>query len=218
MIPILLISRNPKDTEKYIIQYASDRGISPAFIFSIHPATSVISIDQIREIKSALARRVNSQIIVVIHSFHTAKKEAQNAFLKTLEEKSQDCLFLLVAQDASQVLDTIISRVRIIRLKEKNAMDLMTKDHKSKDFTLSLDSVKDKDKALEMADQLINEYRFHLYNGAENDEKAKKIAEILKETLRVKSLICYSNLNPQYALDHLYFFIKKLTLLILLFF
>jgi len=54
--------------------------------------------------------------VVIITEIHTMRKEAANAFLKLLEEPSDNVVILLTSSKPDQLLPTIISRCQQIRL------------------------------------------------------------------------------------------------------
>ncbi|HMB40625.1 MAG TPA: AAA family ATPase [Balneolaceae bacterium] len=54
--------------------------------------------------------------VVIITEIHTMRKEAANAFLKLLEEPSENVVILLTSSKPDQLLPTIISRCQQIRL------------------------------------------------------------------------------------------------------
>jgi DNA polymerase III gamma/tau subunit len=54
---------------------------------------------------------------IVIFNFNNANKSAQNAFLKTLEEGSSSVY--LHAPNISNILDTVLSRVKLVTVNEK---------------------------------------------------------------------------------------------------
>lgn len=54
--------------------------------------------------------------VVIITEIETMRKEAANAFLKLLEEPSENVVFLLTATKTDQLLPTIISRCQQLRL------------------------------------------------------------------------------------------------------
>lgn len=56
------------------------------------------------------------RVVVVITGIDTMRKESANAFLKLLEEPSDNLLFILTASKTDQLLPTIISRCQHIRL------------------------------------------------------------------------------------------------------
>jgi DNA polymerase-3 subunit delta' len=55
--------------------------------------------------------------VVIITEIHTMRKEAANAFLKLLEEPSDNVVILLTSSKPDQLLPTIISRCQQIRLR-----------------------------------------------------------------------------------------------------
>jgi len=80
---------------------------------------SLISIQDIRDLKNNLITKpYNSQYkIALIIDAQKMNKEAQNAFLKILEEPPADTIIILTAENKKQLLPTIISRCQIINFK-----------------------------------------------------------------------------------------------------
>lgn len=72
-----------------------------------------IKIDQVRDLihKTNLTSQGNRRL-VVIENIERMPIEAQNSFLKTLEEPPSDTIFLLTSTRSNQVLPTIKSRTR----------------------------------------------------------------------------------------------------------
>ena len=54
--------------------------------------------------------------VYFIHDAHTMTRQAQNAFLLTLEEPPAFVMFFLLSQDASALLETIRSRAPVLRM------------------------------------------------------------------------------------------------------
>jgi len=83
--------------------------------FIIHPETS-IGIAEIRSIQTFLSKKpMQSQNnIVIIHQAHLLTPDAQQAFLKTLEEPPEDALIYLITEYPDQLIPTILSRVSSI--------------------------------------------------------------------------------------------------------
>lgn len=113
MLPILFVTRDLQQAENYISDVAMRQSIPSYAIAQIFPESTVVSIDQIREI-AVMVQRSREPAVVAIHDFHTAKKETQNAFLKTLEEASAYTQFILCMKDDSAVLPTIRSRSQLV--------------------------------------------------------------------------------------------------------
>jgi DNA polymerase-3 subunit delta' len=79
-----------------------------------------IGVEAIRELEHTLALKTGSTTtiarILLIHDAHKLTIEAQNAFLKTLEEPPADTIIILTAPQAELLLLTIRSRVQSIEI------------------------------------------------------------------------------------------------------
>lgn len=62
--------------------------------------------------------------VYIIHDAHTMTVQAQNALLLTLEEPPAFVLFLLLAEDAGALLETIRSRAPILRIEPTRTADI----------------------------------------------------------------------------------------------
>ncbi len=87
-------------------------------VHSIKPEKNMLKVDQIREVISTVYETPyeGGAKIYVIHGFHLANEQAQNALLKTLEEPPASVVFFLLAENSLQLLPTVRSRCRKIRL------------------------------------------------------------------------------------------------------
>lgn len=88
----------------------------PDFIF-VSPIEKEIQIDQIRELiwKLSLKPSLAPLKIAIIDQAHCLNQEAQNCFLKTLEEPKDKSLIILITETPELLLPTIISRSEIIK-------------------------------------------------------------------------------------------------------
>jgi DNA polymerase III subunit delta' len=79
--------------------------------------SSFIGIDQIRDLSLRLSLKpvLAKKIVVVIDEAHTITKEAQNSFLKTLEEPKTKSIIFLISPDSHLMLKTISSRCQEIK-------------------------------------------------------------------------------------------------------
>jgi DNA polymerase-3 subunit delta' len=80
------------------------------------PARKAISVKQVRdvEVSVALAPYQGKMRVVIFDPAETMSADAQNAFLKTLEEPPPHAVFVLVTTDAGLLLETVRSRCRLI--------------------------------------------------------------------------------------------------------
>lgn len=109
-----------KDPDKLSLIEA---GTHPDFLI-IEPEgkSSSIKIDQIRELCewSTAKPSIATQKIAIIKDAHAMNIQSANAFLKTLEEPNQFCLFILISDQAHRIIPTIRSRCFIVRHRTKD--------------------------------------------------------------------------------------------------
>ena len=79
---------------------------------------TTMSVDVIRALRSDVITVPNdlSFKVYIVHEAHTMTIQAQNALLLTLEEPPSFVLFLLLAEDAGAMLETIRSRAPVLRM------------------------------------------------------------------------------------------------------
>jgi len=94
-----------------------------------------ITIDQIREVISftQISAHKNKKIII-LNSASNMNKEASSALLKTLEEVSSNCTFILLASSINSIAETIKSRCQVLQ-HEQNLE--MKKNSSFRDFFFS---------------------------------------------------------------------------------
>lgn len=98
--------------KKYLASWlANEIGIAPNFIYPEEDKNS-ISIDQMRSLYNET--KTDEPQIVIIPDARLLGREAQNAFLKLLEEPPRNTYFILTVESANQVLPTIRSRCQVV--------------------------------------------------------------------------------------------------------
>ena len=113
MLPQILVTRDQEKLSEYIKKLITQFSIPPHAVFHITPLKKELGIDQIRSLKKNLIVSHKETQLYILELFHTATLEAQNALLKTLEEKNENTLFLLITTSLGPVLPTIISRAQV---------------------------------------------------------------------------------------------------------
>jgi DNA polymerase III subunit delta' len=102
-------------------------------VHHVLPEGPLIPVDTIREVVIPEASRSpfeGSFKVFVIEEAHRMNEAAQNALLKTLEEPQPDTVFILVSGQEDELLETIRSRCRVVRLEpvsEKRVVELLVK-------------------------------------------------------------------------------------------
>lgn len=82
-----------------------------------------LKVEQVREVTKFLSLKPYASPfkVVLFLRFQEANANAQNALLKTLEESPTHALLMLTADNAEQLLPTIVSRCEVIRLRPTTA-------------------------------------------------------------------------------------------------
>src|SRR5690625_2408608 len=82
--------------------------------------------DYIKELCPATFYKPNEgrKTVVILSDIETMRKEAVNAFLKLLEEPSENVMFILTSSRPEQLLPTIVSRCQEIRLQALSSGDI----------------------------------------------------------------------------------------------
>jgi len=93
-----------------------EKGLHPDFMI-IEPDQGTLRIEQVRKGIEFLSYRpqLSSRRILIINQAEKMTKDAQNAFLKTLEEPAKGCLIILITTSPQLLLPTVRSRLLALR-------------------------------------------------------------------------------------------------------
>ncbi|KKP86824.1 MAG: polymerase III, delta prime subunit protein [Candidatus Roizmanbacteria bacterium GW2011_GWA2_35_8] len=128
-----------------------------------------------------------------------------------LEEPPSNVQIILTTDRAEKLLPTIVSRCKIINLAHK----VLKEDGEVE--SLLLNFILDKEKGIfnqkpfnkidkENVDKLIEQIILFFRKRLSIDSKA---ANVIKEIIRLKTLVTNNNLNPQLTIDHILIYIMK---------
>ncbi len=215
MLPIILLSPDQKKAEIFVESFIKKNSFNRTSVFTYRKDKTTLSIDQIRELDSFFVRSAGTlSSLIILYDFDTAKNEAQNALLKTLEEKSAQTQFILVATNSSHILPTIMSRSRVVKIKNRHKSNNWQFDE-NQSVVQILYTVSHIEKnsvgALEFCNNLALYFKKKLELAFQKDISAAiQHPKVLKEIIRVRNLLLSNNLNPQLAVDHLIIFIKRM--------
>ncbi len=82
-----------------------------------------IGIEEIRNLRDELALKQTNDITIVINQAEKMNIQAQNAFLKLLEEPPENCHIVFFVNSISTLLQTIMSRAALYIFREKNTLN-----------------------------------------------------------------------------------------------
>jgi hypothetical protein len=171
----------------------------------IFPEKKELAIAQVRQLQKVMIYRSNDVRVHIVYWFDTASIEAQNAFLKTLEEPVENTQIILVAKSASYILPTVLSRITVISLlpvkkgtKEVSAFDSLLEDmiagHHLKPLGDPLLSAKTRENPSDIFDEFIVFFRRRLAVDLQASEMLRKI-------LAKRQLVEHNNVDVQNAVD-----------------
>lgn len=186
-------------------------------IFSLKPKPS-IGITKIRKLIHFLNQKPfrAQKKLAIIYQADLMTLPAQNAFLKTLEEPPANSLIYLITNQPSKLLPTIISRCRLINLKQrvkplKNQDKILKFNQKllaaspGKRLILIQPFLKNKDLGLKFVRQQQRFWQQFLINPDQNDKlkiSTKKARKIIKLLIRAYNDL-ERNINLKICLDNL---------------
>lgn len=101
------------DLKKYLSsEFRVDEETHPDVFYFEAPSFLVEHAKEVKDMDSKSPFQLSKKIIIL--SFDSITREAQNALLKVLEEPKESSLFFIVVRSARMFLPTILSRVEIV--------------------------------------------------------------------------------------------------------
>jgi len=205
---------------KFFVNQDITKGTCPDFIF-IEPENDNIQISQIRNLIQKLYFKPYSaeHKLAIIDKADLMTQEAQNCFLKFLEEPSDKSFLILITAYPNTLLPTILSRVQKIRffsnqdrkLDEQIVSDLI--EISSSDLAGRFEYAKNisKENLKEILDTwLVYLRKVLIFKVSDNQLKSKfglanisieKLKEIIKQIQSTQFLLSTTNANPKLALE-----------------
>lgn len=107
-----------KERAEKIQTFIEEAAVSPCDCITIVPSPTSIGVDSVRSVTSRLSIRpiASSCYVCLIRDAQTMTPEAQNAFLKTLEEPPGGTIIILETTQPDALLPTILSRCQLVNL------------------------------------------------------------------------------------------------------
>jgi DNA polymerase III delta prime subunit len=215
MLPTIVVVKDQKTLKHFLKEIQKKHQIQK--MIEIKPQGKKIVINQIREIKKISIFDENKSFLILIYHFDLADVEAQSAFIKTLEEKTEKKFIIITVENINKLLPTVTSRCQIIDLtkRENSNDDLSINEKLIKLFQAAQNNTKldflnntqiynvDSEKVLAIIKNIIIILKNKL------DQRDKSTVFLIKEGLKLQRLIENNNLNPQLAIDNYLILINK---------
>ena len=181
----------------------------------IVPDKDTISINQIKDLIHALTLKTSQsqRHLFVIRDGDLMTLPAQNCLLKTLEECADNNLIIIVTSNANKLLPTILSRCKIIDLKEKetptanedvekldNVLDTIFNGNIATKLKIAQDIVQDTEEASIWLEKISIFVRSKLVTNYSNP----KYLELLRRLQDAYKNIKNTNVSKRVALENLF--------------
>ena len=210
MQSLIIVGNNAQELKNKALEIAKENKISK-FDVEIITTEKAVGIGDIRNLRKNLFLKPleGDKKAVILESFYGATIEAQNAFLKVLEEPPLSTVILILSTSLDFFLPTVLSRCKVINLektkkltKEEISQNLeilnsLEKNHISNALVIAQNYSKDRETALDFLESLI----ISVHQNLGND---KKLGRVLKKLQKTHTIIKTTNVNVRFALENLF--------------
>lgn len=218
MQSFLVISKDQEKARSYVSDFANEHNISIFDIYTLETEKS-LGISEVKKLANQIFLRPikGDKKIIIVEAFYGATLEAQNSFLKTLEEPPLSTYIFILAHE-NYFLPTIISRSNVVILNK--GIDLEKKEQiyfteilenleqngTSYKLKLAQDLSKDKNEALSFLEKFIVFIRGKMISGAKVDSAThvSQYKEMLKKIQIYYKQLKESNVNLRLGLENLF--------------
>lgn len=141
-------------------------------------------IEDVRTLSRFSRFAISSGQAIYIKGIESATHEAQNAFLKSLEEPQDNLYYILTASGVGKVLPTIVSRCQVITVKSQQlTVNTQAEEFDNRDLVEKLvfvENIKKREEAINFLEALISLWHQKLIKA---DENYSDIAQNLKKAI-----------------------------------
>ncbi len=148
---------------------------------------------------------------LIVKLFAGATIEAQNSMLKLLEEPPFNTLIFLVTNNVQIFLPTILSRTKIIELKneefqtnESGLEEILNLNGVGDRLYLAQVVAKDKNEAIAWLESAILAVRERMLNSLENKQESLRLRKLVHKLELTHYDLKTTNANPRLALENLF--------------
>lgn len=204
----VLILGSKEQTKEKALELAKESKISK-FDTDIIETEKAVGIGDIRLLQKRVFLKPleSDEKMVILDAFLGITLEAQNAFLKLLEEPPNNTIIIMLAKDADSFLPTVLSRCNLINLNTEKKLDGEKSSKTLKileELRLGKNALyvaqnkgKNREEALSFLEELILTAELNL----END---KALGKTIKKMQKTYTIIKTTNVSPRFVLENLF--------------
>jgi len=215
-----VIEGEPNETATKLLKFLEIRGEvekgSPDVLCQNYESFTMNDVGQIKDWHSRLGITKSKKVCILATKF--INREAEQALLKIIEEPAINTHFFIIVPDASLLLDTIISRVHVIKIKEKendknkelqkeiNSFLVCSKKERIDKVALIIKENKDEENSGQLryyATMFVNELESIIYQKFKKDRNDTGIKFILSELQNSREYLSTPGASVKMILEHL---------------
>lgn len=215
-----VIEGEPERTGADLLRFLEVRGLvekqSPDVLFQVYKSFTMDDSGEIKDWHSRLGISKGKKICIIATKF--INREAEQTLLKIIEEPAINTHFFIIVPDTSLLLDTILSRVHIIKTNQpvnKNDKDIqkdtlsfisLSPKERIDAVALIIKENKDEDNSGQLrfyATSFINELESIFYQKFKKDRNDKHIQFILSELQKSRGYLSTPGASVKMILEHL---------------
>jgi DNA polymerase III delta prime subunit len=214
MQSFLIAAKDKNTASSYISDLLKEKKIDRLDI-NLHIYEKAMGIENVRNIQEQILLKPfrGKTKAVIIQAYENITQEAQNALLKVLEEPPANTIIIISTQKKELLLPTIISRCKIIELKEKQ-ISLINEDLLKLSGTLNIllngkigdklkvaqDIARNKDETALWLEKMA----VFVKDGLIKNNSNPKYLNFLKELQKTYKAIKSTNVSQRTALENLF--------------
>lgn len=210
----LIVAKDKNKASAYISDFLKEQGIDPIDV-NLQAFEKAMGIEDVRNIQKAILLKPfrGKTKAVIIDAYENITPQAQNALLKILEEPPANTIIIISASKKELLLPTIISRCKVIELKENN---LTLSNEEISQYLNVLISLSEKgigyklklaqDIAINKGESIVwlEKMSVFLRNKLIKNHNDLQYLHFLKELQKTYKAIKSTNVNKRIALENLF--------------
>ena len=184
-----------------------------SFSIEVLEFEKALGIEDVRNIQKTIFLKPfkGEKKALIVKLLSGATVEAQNSMLKLLEEPPQRTLIFLVTDNVQIFLPTILSRTKIIELKneefqtnESGLEEILNLNGVGDRLYLAQVVTKDKNEAIAWLESAILAARERMLNSLENKQESLRLRKLVHKLELTHYDLKTTNVNPRLALENLF--------------
>ncbi len=214
MQSFLVVAREKDKASSYVSNFLKEKGVDSIDI-SLHVFEKAMGIEEVRNIRKSIFLKPfkGETKAVVIEAYENITIEAQNALLKVLEEPPANTIIIISTSKKELLLSTIISRCKIIELKDNdltlskdedaqylNILISLSEEGISYKLKLAQDVSKNKEETFLWLEKMAISVRQKLIENNNNPNYLNFLRQLQKTYTIIKS----TNVSQRIALENLF--------------